>query len=69
MPLEHGGLWRLRDFLKLWSAQTISVIGSQLASLAYPLTSILVLQVTTFQMGMLQAGGAAVIVGLFARSE
>jgi len=68
MRLKFGGLWRHRDFLKLWSAQAASVFGSQLASLAYPLTAILVLQVTTFQMGMLQAvgGASAVVVGLFA---
>ena len=68
MRFEFGGLWRHRDFLKLWSAQATSVFGSQLASLAYPLTAILVLQVTTFQMGVLQAvgGAAAVVVGLFA---
>jgi MFS family permease len=68
MRPELGGLWRHRDFMKLWSAQATSVFGSQLASLAYPLTAILVLQATTFQMGMLQAAGgaAAVIVGLFA---
>lgn len=68
MRPELGGLWRHRDFMKLWSAQAISVFGSQLASLAYPLTAILVLQVTTFQIGLLQAAGGAsgFIVGLFA---
>ncbi|MGC2237609.1 MAG: MFS transporter [Pyrinomonadaceae bacterium] len=68
MRPELGGLWQHRDFMKLWSAQAISVFGSQLASLAYPLTAILVLQATTFQMGLLQAAGGAAgfIVGLFA---
>ncbi len=68
MRPELGGLWRHRDFMRLWSAQAISVFGSQLASLAYPLTAILVLQATTFQMGLLQAAGGAAgfIVGLFA---
>lgn len=61
-------LWRHKDFLKLWSAQTTSVFGSQIASLAYPLTAILVLQATTFQVGLLQATGtaSAAVVGLFA---
>lgn len=68
MSHRFGGLWQNRDFLKLWSAQATSVFGSQLASLAYPLTAIFVLQATTFQIAMLQAAGgaSAFIVGLFA---
>ncbi len=68
MPPQSKSLWRHQDFLKLWSAQTTSVFGSELASLAYPLTAIIVLQATTFQIGLLQAGGpaAAALVGLFA---
>ncbi|MDQ6787923.1 MAG: MFS transporter [Acidobacteriota bacterium] len=68
MRLHLKGLWRNSDFLKLWSAQTTSVFGSQMASLAYPLTAILVLQATTFQIGILQAAGtgSAAMVGLFA---
>ena len=67
MPAESKSLWQHRDFLKLWSAQTTSVFGSELASLAYPLTAIVVLQ-TTFQVGLLQASGTAsgALVGLFA---
>ena len=68
MPPQSKSLWRHQDFLKLWSAQTASVFGSELASLAYPLTAIVVLQATTFQIGFLQASGtaAAALVGLFA---
>ena len=68
MPPQSKSLWRHQDFLKLWSAQTTSVFGSELASLAYPLTAIIVLQATTFQIGFLQASGmaAAALVGLFA---
>jgi MFS family permease len=52
----------------LWSAQTSSVFGSHIASLAYPLTAILVLKATTFQVGLLQATGTAsgALLGLFA---
>lgn len=62
------GLWHHRDFLKLWSAQTTSIFGTQLASLAYSLTAILTLQATPVQVGMLNAvaAAAAVLVGLFA---
>ncbi|HEX9961196.1 MAG TPA: MFS transporter [Pyrinomonadaceae bacterium] len=68
MRAPTKSLWRHRDFLKLWGALTISGFGSQIASLAYPLTAILVLQATTFQVGILQATGtsAAALFGLFA---
>lgn len=56
MSSKPANLWRHHhDFLKLWSARTTSVFGSQIASLAYQLTAILVLQATTFQVGLLQA--------------
>jgi MFS family permease len=68
MRLQSGSLWQHRDFLRLWSAQSISVFGTEIASLAYPLTAIVVLEASVFQMGVLQAtgGAAAVVVGLFA---
>lgn len=68
MRSQPDNLWRHRDFLKLWSAQGISVFGSEIASLAYPLTAIVVLQASVFEMGVLQSAGgaAAFIVGLFA---
>ena len=68
MSSKSTSLWRHRDFLKLWSAQATSIFGGQLASLAYPLTAILVLDATTFQVGLLQATGTAAgaLVGVFA---
>lgn len=68
MSAQPKSLWRHADFLKLWSAQTTSVFGSQIASLAYPLVAIVVLDATVFQIGILQAAGgaSAVVVGLFA---
>ena len=68
MSPQTKSLWRHQDFLKLWSAQATSVFGSELASLAYPLTAIVVLEATTFQVGLLQATGtaSAALVGLFA---
>jgi MFS family permease len=60
-------IWNNRNFLKLWSAQTVSGFGTQTAALAYPLTAILLLHASSFQMGILRAIGsaAAVIVGFF----
>src|SRR5205085_2730234 len=68
MAPQPQSLWRHQDFLRLWGAQATSIFGSELASLAYPLTAILILQATTFQMGMLQAtrSASAALVGIFA---
>ncbi len=48
-----GGLWRHRDFLKLWSAETISQFGSQVTGLALPLVAILTLDVSAFKVSAL----------------
>jgi MFS family permease len=47
------GLWRHPDFLKLWSAETISQFGSQISLLALPLVAIDVLHATAFQVAAL----------------
>jgi MFS family permease len=49
----QGGLWRHPDFLKLWSAETISVFGSQVGQLALPLVAIIVLDATAFEVAAL----------------
>ncbi|MEO8371514.1 MAG: MFS transporter [Candidatus Solibacter sp.] len=63
-----GGLTRNRDFLKLWSGQAISKIGSAITSIGIPLAAATVLGATPWQMGVLTgASGAGVLVfGLFA---
>ncbi len=48
-------LWRNRDFLRLWSAQTISVFGSQITMLALPLAAILVLDASATEVAVLAA--------------
>jgi MFS family permease len=42
-------------FLRFWSAQTISVFGDQVSALAIPLTAILVLDASAFEVGLLTA--------------
>jgi MFS family permease len=49
----RGGLWRDADFLKLWSAQTISQLGSQVTQLALPLVAIVALDASAFQIAVL----------------
>jgi len=48
-----GGLWRHPDFLKLWSAETVSQFGTQISQLALPLTAIDVLHVSAFKVAAL----------------
>ena len=52
------GLWRHGDFLRLWSGQTVSAVGSQITFLALPLTAILLLGASPTQMGILAAAGS-----------
>jgi len=50
---RRPSLWRHRNFLKLWSAQTISQFGDEITQLALPLVAILTLEATPFQIGLL----------------
>jgi len=52
---EPGGLWRHRDFMKLWGGETVSKLGSQVSLLAIPLIAITVLKASTFEVGLLSA--------------
>jgi MFS family permease len=53
------GLWANPEFLKLWSAQSISFIGSQITLLALPLAATVELQASPGEMGLLRAVGVA----------
>ena len=53
--VSRGSLWRDRDFLLFWSGETVSLFGSQITVLALPLTAILVLRATPFELGLLNA--------------
>lgn len=68
MQWRAGKLWRNRDFLKLWTGETISIFGSQVTALALPLTAELTLHAEPSQMGILQAASFApfILVTLFA---
>jgi len=46
-------LWRHRNFLLLWGGQTVSEMGSAITQLALPLTAVLVLRASTFEVGLL----------------
>jgi MFS family permease len=49
----RGGLLRHPEFLKLWSAETISQFGTQVSQLALPLIAAVTLHVDAFQFGLL----------------
>ena len=46
-------LWRHPDFVRLWSAESVSRFGSQVSLLALPLLAITVLHASTFEVGLL----------------
>jgi MFS family permease len=48
-----GGLWRHPDFIKLWSAETVSRFGSEVSGLALPLAAIIVLDASAFEVAAL----------------
>ena len=62
------GLWRQRDFLKLWVGQTVSLFGSRIGGFALTFVAVLTLHATPLQVAVLNAAqyGPGLIVGLFA---
>jgi MFS family permease len=68
MSKKTDSLWRNVDFLKLWSAHTISLVGSKITFLALPLTAVVLLDATPLQMGYLSVAGSlpVLLFGLFA---
>ena len=61
-------LWRHADFLKLWTGQTISELGSVVTRTAIPLVALLVLGAGPTEMALLVVAGslAILLVGFFA---
>lgn len=52
-PAAAPRLTRHPDFLKLWTAETISVFGTQVTNLALPLVAAQILAVSSFEFGLL----------------
>ena len=46
-------LWRHGDFMKLWSAQTVTQFGDEVTQLALPFVAVLTLEVEAFELGLL----------------
>ena len=49
----RGGLLRHPNFLKLWTAETVSVFGSQISALAIPFVAATFLKVSPFEFALL----------------
>jgi MFS family permease len=52
---SYPNLWRHRDFMMLWSGQTVSELGSAVTTIALPLTAVVLLHASTLQVGLLTA--------------
>src|SRR3954463_9239506 len=68
MAVQTTALRDNRDFLKLWTSETVSQFGSQITLLALPLTAVVLLQANAFEMGLLRAAASApfLLIGLLA---
>jgi MFS family permease len=53
MAVRRSGLWHNGDFLRLWSGQSVSSLGSQVSLLAIPFAAVVLLHVSAFQAGLL----------------
>lgn len=53
MRRPSGPLWSHRDFLKLWTGQSISEFGSQISQLAIPWVALVTLNATAFEVASL----------------
>lgn len=50
---SDSSLWFNADFMKLWTGQTLSLLGSQITLLALPLTAATLLEASATEMGLL----------------
>jgi Na+/melibiose symporter-like transporter len=67
-PAATASLWRHRDFMRLWCAQSISAMGARITREGLPLAAILTISARPAELGALAAlsMGPQALVGLFA---
>lgn len=53
--MSVSSLWRHGNFLRLWTAQTVSLFGTQVTILALPTVAILLLHASPVEIGVLVA--------------
>jgi MFS family permease len=68
MTVLSGDLWRRPEFMKVWTAQTISEFGSRFTAVGLPLAAVLTLHADPRQAGLLASLATAprVVIGLLA---
>ncbi len=66
--MARGALWSHADFLRLWSAQSVSAFGARITRTCVPLAAVLTIHASPAALGLLTALalGPGLIVGLFA---
>jgi MFS family permease len=52
-PTHRRSLWRHSDYVKIWSAATVSLMGSQISLIAIPFIAAVVLHAAAFQVAMM----------------
>jgi MFS family permease len=50
-----GNLWANKDFIRLWTSETISQFGTQFSQFSIPVLAVLAFQATSLEMGILIA--------------
>lgn len=63
----RGGLWANADFMRLWGAQSVSIFGTYITIIAFPLLAATTLDASAFEMGVLSAVASLpfLLIGLF----
>ncbi|WP_432994352.1 MFS transporter [Dactylosporangium sp. CA-233914] len=56
---DDGSLWRDADFVKFWSAESLSLLGAQVSLVAIPLLAVTTLSASPLQMGVVNAAQTA----------
>jgi MFS family permease len=66
--MPRGALWSHADFLRLWSAQSVSAFGARITRTCVPLAAVLTIHASPAALGLLTALalGPGTLVGLFA---
>jgi MFS family permease len=54
-PSRRRSLWRHPDYMRIWSAASISLMGTQVSQIAIPFIAVVVLRASTFQVALLAA--------------
>src|SRR5579859_3104062 len=66
-PRRRSVLFRHRDFMKLWTGETVSLFGTRMGDVAISFAAVITLKATPFEMGLLAAANIVptLALGLF----